>query len=393
LAQQPYSFAMPRARQGLVKIATLAALQLSGVAGARAGELSPQNLERIDTLVAHFLQPHASPAPAPPPSISIIVGGDGRQLLAKAYGEAHDGVPATERTLYHIGSLTKQFTAAAVLHLIEERVAAPLSGAPLTLDTPMWAIFEDVDNWTTQGEAPITVRSLLTMTSNLPNFTRRPPQNVDPWGAVPAPRLLDELKKWSPRGWPNSFEYSNTSYFLLAQIIGRVAPHHSAGNYRDYVRAATIDKARMTHTGFVGDYAPGSDLAEPHYRRKPAFAQPDWLDGCGDMVSNAVDLFAWNSALMGGSVMGPESLSEMFSDGARVDPTTYYGMGWFVEHNDSWDKFSHSGSVPGYTSYNAIHKRRADGSWLSVTLLTNSDGVEGLNDLADEIFDVAAIER
>ena len=171
----------------------------------------------------------------------------------------------------------------------QERVTAPLTGAPLTLDTPMQAIFEDVGNWTAEGEPPITVRSLLTMTSNLPNFTRRPPENVDPWGAVPAPRLLNELKKWSPQGWPNSFEYSNTGYFLLAQIIGRVAPLAADGSYRDYVRAATIEKARMTHTGFVGEYAPGSDVADPHYRRKPAFAQPDWLNGCGDMASNAID--------------------------------------------------------------------------------------------------------
>jgi D-alanyl-D-alanine carboxypeptidase len=190
---------MPRSSQGLNRIAVIAALQLAGFASAAAAELSPQSRERIDSLAERFLEPHASPAPAPPPSISIVIGGNDRLLLARAYGEAHAGIPATERTVYHIGSLTKQFTAAAVLHLIEERVTAPLTGAPLTLDTPMQAIFEDVDNWTAEGEPPITVRSLLTMTSNLPNFTRRPPENVDPWGAVPAPRLLNELKKWSPQ--------------------------------------------------------------------------------------------------------------------------------------------------------------------------------------------------
>ena len=384
---------MPRSSQGLIRIAVIAALQLAGFASALAAELSPQSRERIDSLAERFLEPHALPAPAPPPSISIVIGGNDRLLHARAYGEAHAGIPATERTVYHIGSLTKQFTAAAVLHLIEERVTAPLTGAPLTLDTPMQAIFEDVDNWTAEGEPPITVRSLLTMTSNLPNFTRRPPENVDPWGAVPAPRLLNELKKWSPQGWPNSFEYSNTGYFLLAQIIGRVAPLAADGSYRDYVRAATIEKAGMTHTGFVGEYAPGSDIADPHYRRKPAFAQPDWLNGCGDMASNAIDLFAWNRALMAGGVIAPSSLGQMFSDGARVGPTSYYGMGWFIEHDDGWDKFSHSGSVPGYTSYNAIRKRHADGAWLSVTLLTNSDGVEGLDELADEIFDAATAAR
>ena len=147
---------MPRSSQGLIRIAVIAALQLAGCASALAAEPSPQSRERIDSLAERFLEPHALPAPAPPPSISIVIGGNDRLLLARDYGEAHAGIPATERTVYYIGSLTKQFTAAAVLHLIEERVTAPLTGAPLTLDTPMQAIFEDVDNWTAEGEPPIS---------------------------------------------------------------------------------------------------------------------------------------------------------------------------------------------------------------------------------------------
>ena len=372
---------MPCPRQRLIAILAIVSFQFSSTAGI------PESLERIDLLVARFLRPHMFSVP--PPSISVAVGRDGRLLFAEAYGEARPGVPATERTVYHIGSLTKQFTAAAMLRLIEQGAMAPLSGAPLTLDTSIGAIFNDVNNWTPNGQPPVTVRSLLTMTSNLPNFTLRPPPNVDPWGAVTAPRLLNELKKWSPHGWPGSFEYSNTSYFVLAQVIGRVVS--PPGSYRDYVRSATIDKAGMTLTGFMNNYAQGSDVAEPHYKRRPAFVQPDWLNGCGDMASTTLDLFAWNSALMAGTVIGPKSVAQMFSDSARVGPTTYYGMGWFVEHDELWDKFGHSGSVPGYTSYNAIHKRRADRSWLSVTLLTNSDGVEDLEDLANSIFDLAEL--
>ena len=119
-----------------------------------------------------------------------------------------------------------------------------------------------------------------------------------------------------------------------------------------------VARAGLTQTGFVGDYAPGSDVAQAHYQRRPAFAQPHWLDGCGDMASNVVDLFAWNKALVDGRVIGAESSRAMFSDAARVDPHTYYGMGWFVGHEDGWDSYHHSGSVPGYTSYNAIVRRQ-----------------------------------
>jgi CubicO group peptidase (beta-lactamase class C family) len=312
---------------------------------------------------------------------------NGEAVLAKGYGDARRGVPANATTVYHVGSLTKQFTAAAVLRLIELGSRTAQTGTPLTLDTQMRDVFDGVERWTAADEPPITVRSLLTMTSNLPNFTIHPPREVDPWGAVETPRLLAALKKLPPHGWPNTFEYSNTGYFLLARVIEASLPRPVSA--RAYVRAQIIERAGLAHTGFVGDYAPGSDVALAHYQRRPAFAQPNWLDGCGDMASNVLDLFQWNKALMSGGVLTAESRGAMFSDAARVDPVMYYGMGWFVGHDGDWDSYHHSGSVPGYTSYNAIVRNRISGSWLSVTLLTNSDGVEDLDRLADEIIDVA----
>lgn len=366
-------------------IALAAVLSISWIDGG---------LAQVDALVAHFMRARSSAAAPAPPALSIAIGLNGKLVVAKGYGEARAGKLATEHTVYHIGSLTKQFTAASVLRLIEDGALAPLSRAPVGLDTQMSEVFRDVHAWTTHDEPPITIRSLLNMTSNLPNFTRRPPPNVDPWGAVPAPRLLDELKKLSPKGWPHSFEYSNTSYFLLAQTIAALRTDLPAGvaGYRDYIRAVTIRKAGMMQTGFADEERAGSDLAEPHYRRRPAFSKPDWLNGSGDMASNVVDLFAWNRALMTGEIIGPGSLKAMFGDGGRVGPFTYYGMGWFIEHAEGWDIFYHSGSVPGFTSYNTILKREDRADWLSVTILTNSDGVEGLDQLAGDIVDLVRSE-
>lgn len=99
---------MPRSSQGLNRIAVIAALQLAGFASAAAAELSPQSRERIDSLAERFLEPNASPAPAPPPSISIVIGGNDRLLLARAYGEAHAGIPATEQTVYDLSGQDRQ---------------------------------------------------------------------------------------------------------------------------------------------------------------------------------------------------------------------------------------------------------------------------------------------
>ena len=368
------------ARIGIIAVAALLLLP-----GAARADWSADTPGRIDALVKRFLTPRAGAVRVP--ALSLAIGIDGKLVHAKGFGEARPDTPANERTVYHIGSLTKQFTAAAVLHLIETGARAPISRKALTLDTPMREIFEGVETWTAADEPPISVRSLLTMTSNLPNFTSRPPPAADPWGAVETPNLLAALKRLPPHGWPNTFEYSNTGYFLLASVVEHVlAGDGQPVAFRQYVRTSIIAPLGLEQTGFVGDYALGSEVAQAHYTRRPAFAQPHWLDGSGDMASNAVDLFAWNKALVDGRVLGATSTAVMFSDAARVDPHTYYGMGWFIGHDNGWDSFHHSGSVPGYTSYNAILRDRRSGAWMSVTLLTNSDGVTELERLADEIF-------
>ncbi len=369
----------------MARIRIIAVAVLLLLPGAAHADWSADTPGRIDALVKRFLA--SRPGAVRVPALSLAIGIDGKLVAAKGFGNARPDTPANERTVYHIGSLTKQFTAAAVLRLIETGSRAPISRNALTLDTPMQEIFEGVETWTAGDEAPISVRSLLTMTSNLPNFTSRPPPAADPWGTVETPKLLAALKRLPPHGWPNTFEYSNTGYFLLASVIEHVlAGEGQPVGLRRYVRTSMIAPLGLEQTGFVGDYAPGSDVAQAHYTRRPAFAQPHWLDGSGDMASNAIDLFAWNKALVDGRVLGAAGTAAMFSDAARVDPHTYYGMGWFIGHENGWDSYHHSGSVPGYTSYNAILRKQRSGAWMSITLLTNSDGVTELERLADEIF-------
>ncbi len=113
-------------------IAVAALLLLPG--GARA-DWSADTPGRIDALVKRFLTPR--PGAVRVPALSLAIGIDGKLILAKGFGKARPDVPANERTVYHIGSLTKQFTAAAVLRLIETGSRAPLSRKVLTLDTPM----------------------------------------------------------------------------------------------------------------------------------------------------------------------------------------------------------------------------------------------------------------
>jgi len=367
-------------------------LMLVASQAASATEWSGEKAARADTLVTHFLERIDRQEPALPKAALVygVATRDGL-IASQAYREAAPGVPASIHTVFRVGSLAKQFTAAGMLDLIA-RGATLRDGTRFSFDLALSRIFSGVEHWQGLGgdpdRQPVTLRSLLTMTSNLPNFTRRPPAAADPWGRIAAPDLLAEIKRFNPSGWPNTFEYSNTSYFLLAEAMeeavvpGEAAPY----THHTYLRDVIFRRAGLADTGFVGDEVPDHAFAVPVYRRAPVFDQPDWLKGSADVVSSVADLAAWNAAIMGGRVLPDAFRAEMLSDGARVTPDIYYGMGWFIEHHRDGDLFSHSGLVPGFTSYNAIATDSKTAGWISVTILINTDVAEGMETLARDLL-------
>ncbi|MEQ1714738.1 MAG: serine hydrolase domain-containing protein [Hyphomicrobium sp.] len=370
----------------------LAASILKMAAVGDAASASLWNEEKdlaATTLISDLITKTSASPPVVPDAISVAIGLDGELVYSAGMGVAMEGVPAEPVTRYKVGSITKQFTAAAVLNLIESGAKFSGGGPPLGLDTKLVNLVPETGDWEQVGQPPITVRSLLSMSSGLPNFTRRPPPSLDPWGGVSADQLQGALPELRRSDAPGFFEYSNTGYFLLSVVM------QAAGGGRTYqklMKEFAFSKAGLKDTGFPGDDISGNDgaahrIATPHYHRRPAFTQPDWLRGSGDVVSSVVDLFKWNKALLEGRVVGDAMRQEMFSDASRVDVWTYYGMGWFINHKEGRDTYFHSGSVPGYTGFNLI-SRSESGHWCSVSILTNSDGVIGLDGLADQLVDL-----
>lgn len=370
-------------------IAVAVALAIMPASGA---PLSDALASRIDEKIEAYLAGSVYGGVAPAMSVGVLVGGE--TVIAKGYGEADTGRPADADTLYKAGSLTKQFTAAAILSLIDQGAKVRRTQEPLALDTELPDIFDGLDHWSADPAHPVTVRRLLNMNSNLPNFTRRPPESADPWGAIPAQRLLAEIKQLGPTGWPDSFEYSNTSYFLLAEVMEAVDVAGRAGpwDYRSLLKRTLFDEAGLHATGFAGEETGARPLARPIHRRRPAFMERDWLKGSGDMVSNVSDLLRWNQSLMAGGILTPAAREAMFADGGRIGPTDWYGMGWFIAHEPGCDVYSHSGTVPGYTSFNGIFKPHDGGAWVSVTILSNIDNSADIDRLARDVADLFLLE-
>ncbi len=370
-------------------VTTMLTLNYPATAAAAAWTLDKS--ARVDQLISYVRDGVSSADPLPVSGISLAIGIDDQLVLAKGYGEARPGVPANEHTIYRVGSITKQFTAAAILRLIESAREIPGAHVELSLQTPVNAIFENASHWSLEDAPPITVKNLLTMTSSLPNFTSFPLAGNDPFQAIPAPKLLAAIEKFSPHQPAEDFEYNNTGYFLLAQVIERMAGGfaHTPEDYRQYLKSIFFRPLNMQDSGFSEESTLNPNAALPTYRRRPPFTQPDWLEGSADMTSSAVDLFRWNRALMDKTVVDAKTHDAMLSDATRVGPQDWYGMGLFVRHKDDFDEFAHSGVVPGFTSFNAVFKSKKDNSRISITLLCNKDGLRNLDSLATEIFYLA----
>lgn len=338
------------------------------------------------------------------PSIAVSVTLDGRTVLVQGLDAAGSQAPGGENVRYHIGSVTKQFTAAAILAMIEDRVIVPSTGKPLTLDTNGLELFPSLDP---KGESSrLTVRRVLTMTSNLPSYTDDDfALDADQTGVPPAARSVDaeaiiaRLRTYRLTGQPQTFSYSNTNYFILSLIIQVLQNGYektSAPVAHKYIADRLLARAGMRDTGFVGEPLPRPAInAAPHYIYSPRFNQGAWPMGAGDMISTAADMARWNAALTTGKVLGKDSVHTMFAPAVAVtDSLVYkgcnYGMGWYVCHRPGFDLFQHDGVIAGYMASNAIGWK--NGSWMSATVLADLDATIDIVELVRSLIQLGAEE-
>ena len=153
------------------------------------------------------------------PSVAACVAIDGNIVYQKAFGTIMAGVPATPQTIYRVGSLSKQFTAAAILALIEDGTVVPADGSQFGLASNVSLFFTGVGQWSQPGSPPMTVKRLLNMTSNLPAYTAVSMPGLVPTQPVQASALLKGILTFTPTSTAPAYNYSNTNYFLLASII------------------------------------------------------------------------------------------------------------------------------------------------------------------------------
>lgn len=252
----------------------------------------------------------------------LLVVRDGQTLVRGGYGMAdvESGRPFTPETPFYIGSLTKQFTAAAILTLqsqgrleVTDSIGRFLDGVP-------------------DDKRGITLHHLLTHTAGLA---------ADPPAGLEAVRDRDgavrDILGASLRAAPGSgYTYSNAGYTLLAAVV-----EHVAGMpYEQYLRDALWTPAGMTHTGYrpAGMEAVAVGYADGERRGTPmdhhVFADgPSWnMRGAGGMLSTLDDLLAWSRALDGDAVLSAEARARLWTPHVPTGPggREHYGYGWVI---------------------------------------------------------------
>ena len=297
------------------------------------------------------------------PGLSLAVVKEGKIIKAQGYGLANveTDTLATPESVFKIGSVSKQFLAAAIMLLVQD--------GKVGLDDSIGKYLEAApDAW-----KDITIRHLLTHTSGLvreaPDFDPFKAQSdADVIKAVaPLPLRFEPGEKW---------EYSNAGYYVLAEIIHRVSGMPWGQFVADRLFAPAGMTASRTTTADIVPHRASGYSSRGHKLQNA----PDWiaLRPSGAFLSTALDLAKWDVALSTDMILKAAFREAMWTPVKLKSGVTYpYGFGWFVDTINGHRRIRHDGGLPGFSS---DFERFVDDR-LTVIALANAENRD-LRDLA-----------
>ncbi len=330
--------------------------------------LAPDLRNQIDGIAHHVLQTTGVP------SASLAVVKDGKIAYLQAYGEAR----LDPRTLsqpqmrYSIGSISKQFTAAAMLMLAEE--------GKLSLDDPVANYVPGL----TRGKE-VTIRELLSHTSGYQDFWPQdyvPPLMLQP---VTADAIMDRWARKPLDFDPGTkWQYSNTNYVIAGVIVEKVsgAPLLQLLGTRIF---SPLGMKSVTDTN--EDKLPASDPSgHLRYAIGPLHPAPKeakgWMFAAGELAMTAEDLAKWDISMIHQTVLKPASYREMETEVQLKNGVgTHYGLGVQVMSIGGHRVLEHSGEVSGFTAENIVMPE--DG--IAVVVLTNQDAAQAASEIGSQV--------
>jgi len=303
--------------------------------------------------------------PAGEPGAAVLIAKDGQVLLRKAYGLANLelGVPLRPEMVFEIASVTKQFTAAAIL-LLQER-------GKLSVNDEITKYLPD---YPTHGQK-ITIGHLLSHTSGIPEVTGMPEWWPRHREDMKVQQIIDLFKdkplQFSP-GEKSS--YSNSGYILLGAIVEKA----SGKSYEDFIEQEVFAPLGMNHSryGHLNEVVPGRvtgyDMEEDRYQ-VAEYLSLTQAYAAGALLSTVDDLALWADALSSEKLLKKASLERMTMTAKLPSgQETKAGYGLQISDEDGTRIVEHGGGLPGFNSY----LLRIPGQRLTVIVLSNTFGHE-----------------
>jgi D-alanyl-D-alanine carboxypeptidase len=352
-----------------IVLATAAAIVLSSAAlGAQATALvDPALARKVDSIATNVLQQTGVP------SATVAVVRHGQLAYANAYGCAKldPCVNATPDERYAIGSISKQFTAAAILLLQQD--------GKLSLDDPVSRFIPGL----TRGNE-VTVREILSHTSGYQDFW--PQDYVMPMMLVATtPQAIADRWGKQPLDFaPGSrWQYSNTNYTLAGMVVEKA----SGMPFFQFVRTRILNPVGLsTASDFDVDPRAATVTGYIRYGLGPLRAAPDagagWMWAAGELAMTASDLAKWDISLIRQSLLRPESYRALTNDVHLTNGAgTGYGLGVDVSMQGGRFMVEHSGEVSGFTAENIVFPEDS----AAVVVLTNQDAAPASGAIANAI--------
>jgi CubicO group peptidase (beta-lactamase class C family) len=324
----------------------------------------------MDELFSDYAEPGA-------PGASVIVIEGDKVLFKKAYGLANieAKISATPATNYRLASVTKQFTAMAIMILAERK--------RLNYDDSLASFFPGFPEYGKQ----ITVRHLLNHTSGIIAYEDVMDENA----TVPLTDqdVLELMKRQDRTNFPpgSAYRYSNGGYVLLGLIVEKA----SGMSFPDFLRKNIFAPLKMNGTVLYhrDDRSDEAHRAYGYSKRDDVFVRTDQsltssTRGDGTVYSSVEDLYKWDRGLRSTRLVKRATLQQAFTGGAQVDEDTGYGFGWFIEMRRGQRTVWHSGNTIGCTQF---IRRYLDRKFTIIVQANRNDApLAALADKIEEIY-------
>jgi CubicO group peptidase (beta-lactamase class C family) len=345
--------------------------QASGKSPQTQAALAPALRSKVDELAQQTLKTTGVP------SASIAVVQDGKIAYLQAYGSARldPQTPATPQMLYSIGSISKQFTAAAILMLAEE--------GKLALDDPVSKYVSGL----TDGDK-VTIRELLSHTSGYQDFWPQdyvPPLMLQP---ITAEGIMDGWARKPLDFAPGTkWQYSNTNYVIAGVIVEKVSgmPLLQLLGQRVF---APLGMKSVADTN-LNKLPPTDPTGYLRYALGPLHPAPKegrgWMFAAGELAMTAEDLAKWDISIIDQTVLKPASYRDMETEALLKNGVgTRYGLGVAVRSVNGHRVLEHGGEVSGFVADNIV----LPDDKIAVVVLTNQDASEAASLIGDQVRDL-----